>query len=520
MRNQQTLCLSARNFLRRSPYFVLGIVFLYLLLAAGMSLARVPICDEGWYADPAVNLLRNGSMGSPVIEEAGTFLKGIGRFTYWVMPVHILAQAGWYGVFGTGLAPLRALSLAAGLVALLCWYFTALRITGRADLATLALFLVVVNPIFLSLASTGRSDMLSVALGALAPVVYLLLRARRLPLATLGAHTLVVASGLTHPIGGLVSLATLVYLQGYLDRSRLRFRYFAVAAVPYLAGAALWSVYILKGPGEFLAQYGGNSAERLWPLKAPLVALKREIAERIVGSYLAGAAATSLARLRLLVLAAYAGAVALAAFRPELRRSRFASFYLPVLGFVFLILLFFEGAKQPWYLVHAAFPLAVLLAGAVLWLAERRHAWRFAAAGVVMVVAALELGYPMLSIVQNRYRNAYLPMVDAVRRQPGGAASVTGSAELGFGVGFERVLDDRFLGYYRHRKPDLIVLDPRYRAYLELARQERPEVYRYARALLEGGYYRQIYSNNYYSVWSKTNTQAAVSVPRSREGKP
>src|SRR5437868_4501758 len=69
-------------------------LLLYLVLATAVSLTKTPICDEGWYADPAFNLIKNGSMGSPVIESAGGFLKGIDRYTYWEMPLHIVVQAG------------------------------------------------------------------------------------------------------------------------------------------------------------------------------------------------------------------------------------------------------------------------------------------------------------------------------------------------------------------------------------------------------------------------------------------
>ena len=46
----------------------------YMLIAAALSLTKIPICDEGWYADPALHLIRHGNMGSPVLESAGTFL--------------------------------------------------------------------------------------------------------------------------------------------------------------------------------------------------------------------------------------------------------------------------------------------------------------------------------------------------------------------------------------------------------------------------------------------------------------
>ncbi len=79
---------------------LMGVV--YLLLSVGTALTKMPFCDEAWYADPAFNLITNGTMGTPVIESAGTRLKGLDQHTYWVMPLYILAQAGWYKLVGGG----------------------------------------------------------------------------------------------------------------------------------------------------------------------------------------------------------------------------------------------------------------------------------------------------------------------------------------------------------------------------------------------------------------------------------
>lgn len=185
---------------------------LYLVFAIGLSLTRIPVCDEGWYTSPTLSLLTTGGMGSPVLESASSYLKGIERYTYWIMPLHGLLQAPWFRLFGSSLRSTRILSVAAGLLALLCWFYVIRKVTGDRTIALLALFLISIDSTVLVLASTGRADMLSAAFGAAALASYLSLRENHLCWALFGGHAFAVASGLTHPNGGLVAVSSLVFL--------------------------------------------------------------------------------------------------------------------------------------------------------------------------------------------------------------------------------------------------------------------------------------------------------------------
>src|SRR5262245_30353197 len=96
----------------------------YLLLTAASIRTSLPWVDEGLFASPAHNLIEKGFMGTTVMETAGTRWKGIDRYTYWTVPLHFLAQAGWYKVFGFGLFAMRAMSEVWGLAALAGFYTT------------------------------------------------------------------------------------------------------------------------------------------------------------------------------------------------------------------------------------------------------------------------------------------------------------------------------------------------------------------------------------------------------------
>src|SRR3989442_14182557 len=115
-------------------------------------------------------------MGTAAMETAGTRWKGIDRYTYWTVPLHLLAQAGWYKAFGFGLFAMRALSAVWGLVALAALYAALLMLSGDQRAAALSTALIALDSSFIATASSGRMDMMNAALGLAGLAAYLLLR--------------------------------------------------------------------------------------------------------------------------------------------------------------------------------------------------------------------------------------------------------------------------------------------------------------------------------------------------------
>ena len=104
---------------RTARWLVLVAAGAFIVLSVATSLTKRPWSDEGWFANAPLNLVTKGFMGTTVIEQAGRpFLNGIDRFTYWVMPLHLLLQAAFYKIFGFSLLTMRSLSLLFGLLAL------------------------------------------------------------------------------------------------------------------------------------------------------------------------------------------------------------------------------------------------------------------------------------------------------------------------------------------------------------------------------------------------------------------
>lgn len=489
--------------IRSYRYALAALLLFYVVLATALSLTKAPICDEGWYGNPAINLVKNGQMGSPVIEGAGGFLKGIDQYTYWIMPVHILAQTGWYEAFGASLFTMRMLSVVSGLIVLICWYVIVVRLSESRTLALLVVLFAELDTTFMALAATGRSDMLSLAFGSAGLTCYLLIRGRNFSAALLISHGLVVASGLTHPIGGMTSFASLVFFHCYMDRRRFGLNELAVVAVPYAVGAMSWGMYISKSPNIFWSQFSGNTGERLRPLKAPLRAIQREVLERLIGGYRMGSSSwTPLANLRLLVLMAYIASAVFVAIRRTLRRTRVGAVVLAQIALTFAILTFFEGSKQSWYLLHLVWPFAAALALSANWVWNEWKRYRQILTIVLATVLCIEAGYPLLLIYKNNYRTSYLASIAVLKSHVHGSRSVMGSAELGFGLGFDNVTDDHYLGYYTGTQPDFIVVDGNYRGFLQAYRQREPEIYRYIQSLLAERY-RQIHNGERYTIWVK-----------------
>ena len=465
---------------------------LYLVLALASAASKAPWVDEGWFASPAYNLITHDDMGTPVLEPAGTWLEGIDRYTYWIMPADILAQAAWYEVFGFDLFAMRALSVTWGLLALGGLYSVVRHLTGNSRLAALAAALLALDYGFVQFTSSGRMDAMCVGTGLAALAAYLRLRGRSLVAAVLASQGLVALSGLTHPLG-LLPFLGLLYLTLRLDRRRLGWRHTLPAIAPYAAGALAWGGYIAQAPRLFLAQFGGNingihGAGRGQAFTHPLRALSAE-PWRYLDFYGLGAQSAGLARFKILCLAAFvAGLLGCLVARKREGERELLTLTLITLA----ALLLFEGHKNPFYLIHVLPYLALCLAVALSRVWER---WpRVAACLVVCYLLAQVLGVALV-VLRDEYRRDFLPVIRHLRSCDG---LVMGSAELAFGLGFDSgLVDDWRLGYHSGKRPDVVVMGKQYDGMIGGLKVREPEAYEYAVRLLsgyetafEGGAYR------------------------------
>jgi hypothetical protein len=490
-----------------------GALLAYIVLATIVALTKRPISNEAWFANPALTLLQGHYMGTPILETSSTWLRGLDRYTYWIMPLYVLAEAAWFRVIGFGLIRLRLLSICWGLVALGAWWVILRTLVQSSEIAFLGLLLMGTDFTFVTNAGTGRMDMMCAALGFAGLAAYLGWRERNLTFAVLAGNTLVATSGLTHPCG-ILPFAGLWLLLLYLDHARFQWRFLGIAAVPYLVGAAAWGSYILRNPSLFWVQFAGNisgfageysNVSRTSGLYAPWIAIKNEIAIRYLKNFGLATNAKGAHDLRLLILLAMVAAAALLIARSELRRQRGCKALLLLAAVFILLLTFLEGMKFDSYLVQTIPIFTAILAVSIH--SAVAHPLPFLPRKLVLLAVAALVGL-QVAVVAGRgwrdpYRRQYLPTTEFLKNRVSGGTLIMGPGELAFELGFNgRVIDDVRLGYYSAKRPDFIVIGDWYRMWHQAAAIKSPEVHRFIEKRLWQEYV-EVFRNGLYTIYSR-----------------
>jgi 4-amino-4-deoxy-L-arabinose transferase-like glycosyltransferase len=483
---------------RTTIYTLVATLTLYGALTLAMALTKRPWADEAWFAIPALNLLTRGVMATTTLETAGTWLAGLDRYTYWIMPLDIVAQAAWYGLFGFGVLAMRVLSIGWGLVAIASWYAIVRRLSERRA-ATLAVALIATDYLIVRGAADGRMDMMSAALGFAGIAAYLALRPRHFAAAMLAAHACVAASLLTHP-NGILAFVALGALTLWFDRDRLTMRTVASAAAPYLVGFGAWGLYILQAPNLFASQFGGNATDREWTNVAA------SWVETLTATYSATFGLQAhwggpLVRLRALILAAYLCGIVGLAFTPALRRHRGTCILLLIFGVYFVLLPFMRSPNAHDYLIHIVPIYLAALAIWIVWVWDHRLVPRPLIAVGFAGLLLLQIGGVIQRARTNTWANNYLPVVEFLAHETRPDDVIMGSAELGFALGFTpRLIDDARLGFRSGRHAEYIVIEDRYRSWFDDFPAKEPDTDRYVRRLLSEKY-DKVYERNTYGVY-------------------
>jgi hypothetical protein len=423
---------------------------LYLALAIGSAATKAPFGDEGFYAAPSYTLLTHGYLGVPASP-----VYGMERHVYSIPPMFFLTQAAWYAVAGLNVISMRLADVLWGLALMAGLYAALKRVTGEEGLALLAAGMLGADYTFLMNSTTGRPDVMSAALGMCAIAVFLYWREQRLGLAVVVSQTLLVLSGLTHPVGGILwALGLLIVTIGYEGKRVLRPRYIALAALPYLAGAAAWGAYILRSPADFQAQFLGIALNwnRTKALQSPLDALVREVTLRYFGYYGPSPAAPGVSVLRAMLPLGYLGGLLCALTVPSLRARRVVRRLAALLGVFALALALVDGTKQLPYLIHLI-PLAVAVLAATLW--YMRASWMVVAALVI-----LQVGPVLYRVRLNPYRKLYQPTVEILRPFVSAGRPVIADYQFSIPLGFpNNLVSDIHFGYLSGSRPDAIQID-------------------------------------------------------------
>jgi len=477
-------------------------VLIFLALSIGTALTSSPITDEGLFADPAYTLATKGYMGSPALRD-NTHLLRIEQHTYWIFPLHPLVQAAWYRLFGVGLFPMRSLSICFGLLGLGAVFIFIERLSKDVRIASLAVTLTALDYFYIYASASGRMDIMCAALGYAGLAAYMALRERYLALALLVSHSLIVASGITHPNGFLYFMG-LVFLMCYFDRAKLSWRHLPVVAFPYLVGAGLWGLYISEDPQAFVAQIQANARDgsRFQGLRNPLQGFVREITVRYATAYGFGPHSYGHAGpiyLKVLALVAYIAGIIGALSSSALRRKTEARVLLGLIGFYFVYLAIFDGQKAYYYLVHFIPMYASLLALFVFWLlANLKLNWTAVLLPLSLIVL-VQLGGLVYRIRLNSYKNVYQPAVQYLQQNAQDSQLINANIAFLFGLKFSNNLVD---DTHMKRPADFFVVEGEVADRLRNSRTGNLRIYEHVTSLL-ANCYEKVYDWNSVEIYAQ-----------------
>ncbi|MEO8367773.1 MAG: hypothetical protein ABI806_01050 [Candidatus Solibacter sp.] len=480
------------------------IVLVYLGLGLTNVFLRAPWCDEAWFSSPAYNLGYKGFMGTTVLEPASSTWKsvnltGIDRHTYWVMPLSLLQNAAAFRIFGFSVFSIRLISMCWGLLALAAWGAILWKLTGSPLLTLGSLGLITVDYHFMLQASDGRMDVMTVALGWSGVAAYLLLRERSFLLAVGVSQSLVAMAFFTHPNGLMLALI-LAATTLYFDRARVRFGTVAMAAVPYLVIAAGWALYISQSPADFMAQFGGNAADRGPTITTPLAALALEISHRYMDNFGMADWNSAVGRLNTVPLAIFLVGIAACLMVREIRQDRAYRLLLIWTGIVCFFLTELEGLKTYMYLIYLTPLYSIMLAVAVRWVWLRRPRWRLPLAAILLLFVGLQATRTPITVSRRPRQETFDPAVRFLQARFRPDTFIMGDAALIFGLGPEwKVLDDFRLGYESGKRAEVVVIDPSWEDRIQMMQSLKPAAFAFVSELLRREY-REAYNQGGYRI--------------------
>jgi 4-amino-4-deoxy-L-arabinose transferase-like glycosyltransferase len=500
---------SASKDLKHWLFIGVFIVAIYLLLSVATALTTRPGTDEGYFANPAFSLLTKGSMTTTVLETFGTPFEGMDRHTYWILPLQPITLSFWYRLFGFGVFSTRSLSIFWGLVALISWFTIVWSLFKRISLSFLVVALLSCDYIFIVCASSGRMDMMSAALGFAGIATYLLLRERSLELAVLFSQSLIVMSGLTHPMG-LLPFFGLIFVSLYYDRRRITLRHLAVAITPYVIGGLAWGSYILEDRRTFMNQFLGNAVmgsddnvgSRFVGLFSPLTGLKLEITRRYLANFGLSQRGSAAAQMKILFLLLYVAGGFGSLFIRKIRNTPNYRLLLGVTVIYFLGLTFIDSQKAYYYLVHIVPFYLTMCALFISWCWSRPGFTKLVVLAL-SAIAILEIAGLAYRIKQNNYRNAFQPAINFLKARATPHSSIAANSGVALGLGFpENVVHDPALGYRTGKRFDYIIIDPESAFTIGTSKERQPKVYEYMMRLLADEY-DQVYDHRSYTIYSR-----------------
>jgi 4-amino-4-deoxy-L-arabinose transferase-like glycosyltransferase len=471
---------------------LLPAIVVLLSLSLWLARTKAPWCDEGWWVNPAYNLAFHGRMGMSVVQPSGQFinayLRGLQERTYTYPPNHFVALAGWFRLFGFSVFTARAYSACWSVLALAAVFFIALRLFPDPRVAQLAALFIAIDFIFLWTTADGRPDAMANCLAVCSVAAYLRLREKHLGTAVLVSQILAAAGVFAH-LNALVVMPALAGAAWFLDRKRLRPQYALWAVAPYLFFALLWSIYIMRSPADFVAQFLPQAgwSERWRGFLRPDLVIVAEVVRHLAPYCLDGLWQGVMNGRAVLIPFLYLAALIWflrSRRRLETTERAFLLFTIVLLcGMTFL-----NGFKGYYYLIYIVPAYDVILAAWLLTLWKGSKQGKWAASFIALAFAILQVSTSIQHIRADEYRRDYEPAVWDLERYRSNGQSIMGTAALGLGLHFAGFQDDIRQGTYSGLDPDVLVLDRSYRRFTRGFEKDEPPVFTHIVARLSSQY--------------------------------
>ena len=486
----------------RAHWFFVASVLLFVVLAGGNSLARMPWWDEGLFSDVSLSFRNFGHLGSSVLSPTGYLsIPGVNQYTYWQMPLYLVALGAWLRVVPFTVVSVRLFSVLWGLIDIGAWFVFVRGVSRNRTLAFFVAALVAFDYSVIGASSDGRMDMMCVALGQVALATYVSLRRTHWNLALASAAWFGAASFFSHPMGILMNafLGILVLL----DWRQVRWTGLLSATIPYLAGGALCVRYAMQNIAIYRAQSAANASYRISTLPHVLHHLFFDFQQRYLGLYLFGETGLNKLKVFSLLFGLVGFAALLLQRRLRLIPLSFALLLFSAISYIGLAVL--DNQTQPVYLVYTT-PLFTAC-GAAWTFYERPGSWkRYAACALLTASVIASVGAFGYKIYKNEYRSLYVPALAAIRANTGDGGLVMGGSELGFALGFKasQLVDDRYLGYGSKLKPEVFVSNAYYG---EFEPAHLHQAWVWSRKTLQD-HYHLVFRNSAYQVYKRTESSA------------
>ncbi len=472
---------------------LVSFLIVFIVMTSGLIFVQKPWEDESMFASASYHLAKDDFMGIPEFEWYDW--KNADKVVYFMPPLSMLVSSIWIKISGFDLFRYRSISLLWGLIGIIAFYYFLkfLKIPSKIVLLTIAL--ICIDFIYTRRSACGRNcDIISASLVFLSYAVYVSLREKNFKLSLFLSNTFMMLSGLTHP-NALIGFLGLVYLILYLDKKRVTLNNIFVSIIPYLVGGICYGVFILKDFDSFKAQFLGNAKQSMIGLDFII----KEIEHRYLFMYGGiGRNVLIYTRILLLIPVMYLIALVYNGLKIKENDSLRPLFFLTL---IYLISSVFYGKKTPGYLVYII-PFYSLNVTNMFFTIKNKNI-KILVGGLVSIMIFSSICVNIFRYKRNEYKK-YLEDCTKIKKLIPENEIINGRIELGFCFGWNRIIEDRTIGFFSKKEYRYLIGDDAFNE--NIISQDFSKYEGLQQHILDVlKKYKPIWQGNIYKIYKKEN---------------